>query len=456
MRFFRIRLAASVLAWLGCMGSGVLADRWQGLVIGDTGGGAAQAFADAYYAGAAVEAWTGRAPVLLRNADFSEAVEALEGLRGAERVVLYFAGPAGAGGQFLADGRALALDASIAALADAGLTHLLLLVENCSRYDGRAFALPDLPERPGLALAMASSGGTGESCPAAGARLSDRLKRAAKAAETGPAEVLQVYMKHGSLDQLAGLGAEPAKGIPAAGDAPVLATRQKAAADVVSMIPARTGAAAVVQARTALQEQVAVFTPQPGLQSLAQRAARPLPSGLPEPSIIVGVIRDEDAASFPNAQSADLPAYDDVEGRRRLRSSSPERFASMVAAGAFDPPPELLARALQAELARMGCYTSRIDGDWGRGSQAAARRYFEAGGGGQPRSLQVSAEMFRQIISQEDVTCARPVAAAPRTSSSGGNTQRTQSQTRPAATAAPPQQPAGTIAPGTTLGGVFR
>jgi hypothetical protein len=40
--------------------------------------------------------------------------------------------------------------------------------------------------------------------------------------------------------------------------------------------------------------------------------------------------------------------------------------------------PEKLAELVQAELKRIGCYTSTVDGDWGKGSRNALARYFEA------------------------------------------------------------------------------
>ena len=460
VRFPQTRLTIRLFALMSCLGSGALANDWQGLVIGDTGGGAAQAFADAYYASAAMKAWTAQAPVLLRNADHSSTVAALQDLTGSKQVVLYFAGPVQDDGQMLTDGQALALQEELAALTDAGLTHLLLLVENCTRYDSTAFPLPDLPEQPGLALAVVSSAAEGKQCPTAGSRLSDDLKRAAKAGGASPAEVLQSHLDAGILEELHGLGVVSAQKEPAA--QAVKPVRQAQPADVVQLIPARTQAPAVVPVRTLApadgqvgsfqQDQVALFLPQPS----ARIAAQPQPAGLPEPSIIIGVIREEDAASFPNAQNApgsDI-AYDDLEGRRRLRLSDPDLFGSLVAAGGFDPPSELLAQSLQTELARMGCYTSRIDGDWGPGSQAAARRYFQARGDGQsPPLQQASAELFRLVIGQDDVTCARPVAAAPTSNRNTINTRPAQSA--PSAPA-PTREPANTIEPGNTLGGVFR
>jgi hypothetical protein len=42
------------------------------------------------------------------------------------------------------------------------------------------------------------------------------------------------------------------------------------------------------------------------------------------------------------------------------------------------PDPVQVASAVQTELKRIGCYTSTVDGDWGRGSQRALERYYNA------------------------------------------------------------------------------
>lgn len=453
----RAALALIAAAGLGC--GAAAAQDWRGLAIGDTGGGAARAFADAYYAAEAIRSWSGAAPVLLRNAAHKDAAEALDGLQGAGRLVLYYAGPVQPDGGLLADGHGLELAARLEPLAAAGLSHLLLLVENCAGNAGEAAALPDLSveaAKAGVTLTLATSAGAGEACPAAaaGGRLSDAMKTAAKAQGAAAADVLQAFVRNGSGEVLAGLGS--AKAVPAR-------RAQAPAADTVRLMPARAPAPA--RAVAAVRP---VSVPANGLQgggaALAlpapQFAALPRAEGLPQPSVIVGVIGGAGGADFAAAQDpADLQgseiAYDNLAARQRLRSGDPDLFASLVAAGAFDPPAPLLPQALQSELARMGCYTSRIDGDWGRGSQAAARRYFEAAGGGGPASLEATAELFRLIISRDDAACTRPVAAAPRANANSGGSRQTQAR-RAAPAQAPSIQPAQTITPGSALGGVFR
>ncbi|OBY25636.1 hypothetical protein A9D60_21180 [Leisingera sp. JC1] len=455
----RAALALFAAAGLGC--GAAAAQDWRGLVIGDTGGGAARAFADAYYAAEAVQGWSGEAPVLLRNAAHKEAAEALDRLQGAERLVLYYAGPVQPDGGMVADGRGLALEARLEPLAAAGLSHLLLLVENCAGTAGNAAALPDLSveaAKAGVMLTLAASAGAGEACPAtaAGGRLSDAMKTAAKAKDAAATDILQAFLRNGSGQMLPGLDSAKAVGNPARRE-------QVPEADTVWLMPARTQApvrpVAAVQSvsvpASGLRGTGAAVTPQ-----APQFAALPRAEGLPQPSVIVGLIEGAGGADFAAAQDpADLQgseiAYDNLAARQRLRSSDPELFGSLVAAGAFDPPAPLLTQALQSELARMGCYTSRIDGDWGRGSQAAARRYFGAAGGGSPANPEATAELFRLIISQDDVACARPVAAAARANGSSSGSRPAQVR-RAAPAQAPSNQPTQTITPGSALGGVFR
>ncbi|ARC90737.1 peptidoglycan-binding protein [Rhodovulum sp. MB263] len=143
---------------------------------------------------------------------------------------------------------------------------------------------------------------------------------------------------------------------------------------------------------------VEIFTPPPR-ESLA---ALPRAEGLPEPSVIVGLIAPE---------ADDLPVWSDLATRTRLRQDDPEAFARLVAAGALDPPEDALPRAIQTELARMNCYRGGIDGLWGEGSRAAVARYFAERGLG-PAPGAPSPGLFRRIVAAEDVACPAPPAPA--------------------------------------------
>lgn len=453
----RAALALGTVAGLGC--GEVAAQDWRGLVIGDTGDGAARAFADAYYAAEAIQKWSGAAPVLLRNAPHADVAEALDKLLGAERLVLYYAGPVQPDGGLIVDGERLALAARLETLAAAGLSHLLLLIENCVGTTGDAAPLPDMSyeaEKAGVILTLAASARASEACPVAttDGRLSDAMKVTAKAQDATAADVLQAFLRNGSTQVLTGLDrAKAAKLSVRRSSGPV--------ADTVWLMPARAQAPVrpVSEARpvSVATNGLRVSGAEP-IPSTPRFAALPRAEGLPQPSVIVGLIEGAGSADFAAARdTVDLQGseitYDNLAARRRLRSSDLDLFGNLVAAGAFDPPTPLLPQALQSELARMGCYTNRIDGDWGRGSQAAARRYFEAAGGSRATSLEATIELFRLIISQDDVTCARPVAAVPRANGNSGGSRPTQAR-RAAPT--PSNQPAQIITPGTALGGVFR
>ncbi len=194
--------------------------------------------------------------------------------------------------------------------------------------------------------------------------------------------------------------------------------------------------------------------------------ARPVPGagGLPRPSIIVGVIAPTEA-NFPTAAAPTGPVagaaieYDDLEGRRNLRDSDPELFATLVETGAFDPPAVELVVALQTELARMNCYNAGIDGAWGPGSRGAVGRYYEQIDGASP-SQDPDVAIFRQIMMRDDVTCPAVVRAAPAPRASTPRRTTTPRASTPQAAPAPAPAPA-PAAPSRTINrntgtGIFR
>ncbi len=114
--------------------------------------------------------------------------------------------------------------------------------------------------------------------------------------------------------------------------------------------------------------------------------------------------------------------------------------------------PDDLARAMQIELQRLGCYTSRIDGDWGRGSRRAMQRFIDASGETGIDDLNPSASSWNILVNIEEAVCgtapaprAAPVASS--SSSSGGS-----SSSAAAAPAPAPAAPAAPAATGRSLG----
>ena len=70
-----------------------------------------------------------------------------------------------------------------------------------------------------------------------------------------------------------------------------------------------------------------------------------------------------------------------------------------------------LARTIQSELARLGCYRMKVDGSWGKGSRTALTSYFLAKKS-VPTSLEPSGELVAQLQRESQVVCAVQVARA--------------------------------------------
>lgn len=174
-----------------------------------------------------------------------------------------------------------------------------------------------------------------------------------------------------------------------------------------------------------------------------------------QPSIILGLIApgEEDDFGIEGLLQDTIAAhafdYQDLEAREALRISDPDLFRKLVQGGHVDPPEDRLKFALQEELARMNCYRSRIDGDFGRGSRRSVASYFKTldNGSSWPDQNPPTNDLFRSIVINGDVTC-QVAAAAP------ARTPRKSTAPAPAARAAPP---AGNSGGSTALPrGVFR
>ncbi|MGQ0565995.1 MAG: caspase family protein [Gemmobacter sp.] len=70
-----------------------------------------------------------------------------------------------------------------------------------------------------------------------------------------------------------------------------------------------------------------------------------------------------------------------------------------------------LARTIQAELARLGCYRMKVDGSWGKGSRTALTSYFLSKKQ-VPTSLEPTADLVWQLQRESQVVCAVQVARA--------------------------------------------
>lgn len=171
--------------------------------------------------------------------------------------------------------------------------------------------------------------------------------------------------------------------------------------------------------------------------------------GLPAPSILVGFVVDEPPALLNTPDVPNEPVagnafgYEDPAAREALRAQDAALFDGLVEAGAFDPPEDEVARALQIELQRINCYTSGIDGAWGPGSQRALAEYYAQVG------VPVSADAadvaaFRDVIARNDVRCPDPVVqpAPQAVAQPARQAQPAAAQSRRVAPAAPAPAPA--------------
>lgn len=472
MRMFK-RAATSIALCLTCA-SATLAQGWEAIVIGQPGPGAARAFSDAYHAAEALRTNGFDAVHLLRDSPRAVLEQAFLDAGGAERVVIYFAGALENGGTTLRlKDDVLELAALVAWFEQAQLTQAAILVENCSD-PGNADSLLNFPEIPdGLAVYLAASAGPGEDCAQIDTRLTDQLKD--KVANPG-----------GSLQEsLTGLPAYATFFDPIPFTAPDVAPAPVSqspvvsvvASDVVALTPVATSVqgvtslapvAAAQPRQTSGRGGVVIFEP----PAQSQLAAIPVAVGLPEPSIIVGIIEEEnasfDAVATPGDVGSTEITYENLTERRRLRAEQPELFETLVASGAFDPPENLLVVALQTELERMRCYTAGVDGQWGGGSRRSVARYFDEISGVEAVSLDPDFPLFRQIIRRDDIVCPAPVARAPAAAAPRSTTRTTTTRAprqaaapKPRRAAAPKPKPAPARKPSATIrlgtgSGVFR
>lgn len=186
---------------------------------------------------------------------------------------------------------------------------------------------------------------------------------------------------------------------------------------------------------------------------------QPTAAGLPTPSIIVGIVKPEDSFANPTKLGAAISGTEmgalDYNARQKMRADNPDLFNRLLTSGAFDPPANAIAGAIQTELSRMGCYSSRIDGIWGNGSRAAVDRYY-ARIGNTATTKEPVIQLWRQLLRKGDVTCPAPRTTARTTPRSTGGSTST-----PRATTRTPPKPATQTGPRTinrtsNPAGVFR
>ncbi len=471
-----LRYTGRLLSALVVLAGPSFAEGWEGVVVGQSGSTAPKAFADAFHASEALRKGGFETVQMLRDVPSETVFGAIAALEGADSAVFYFSGPVTGDTVWFENGPVGITDI-IDGLSSAGIRRAALLIEDCADPNGVGnVAMPTLPVSP--EIYVASTAGPTGSCASTVARMTDKLQ---VASDTSLQEALD------------GVWFETTLADPIELSSPQVLATPKAAAPVISIVSSNVVAITPVASPVQIKPTLASVTPsaatsQPRPSSSggsvvtfapvanSQLAAIPAAAGLPEPSIIVGLIEQAslefDQVAPPADVSSSEVSYDNLEARRNLRDSSPDLFETLVQSGAFDPPENLLPAALQTELSRMGCYTSAIDGIWGRGSRASVERYFAEISGVNAVSLEPEIPLFRQIIRQDDIVCKAPQAAPARATttasrpSSGTTTRRTTTTTRQTAapkrqTAAPKRQTAPAASSGrkiktNRLGGVFR
>lgn len=96
---------------------------------------------------------------------------------------------------------------------------------------------------------------------------------------------------------------------------------------------------------------------------------------------------------------------DTPEGRDLLAAIDPRLLDQA------SPLPADLAKAVQGELLRVGCYRMAVDGNWGKGSRTALTSYFLAKHV-VPTSLEPSADLFAALSGETRVVCEARVASS--------------------------------------------
>ncbi|MBL4926770.1 caspase family protein [Tabrizicola sp. KVB23] len=158
-------------------------------------------------------------------------------------------------------------------------------------------------------------------------------------------------------------------------------------------------------------------------------------------------------ATEATAPSFDAPSFDTVDADTvllddtALAEADPVRLAALssetrslatVAPVSPDAPriagsdvapggvalPENLPEGVQQELKRVGCYSGKVDGDWGNGSRRALGRYFDAVKS-DSKETEPTAEVFVALTKAAEKTCKpQPVAAKPATKKSGTSAKK--------------------------------
>ncbi|EBA05754.1 hypothetical protein [Sagittula stellata] len=471
-----MRTAALALTLLGLSAAPLTAQDWQAIVVGQPGPGTDVSLDDALHAGEALK--KGGVPLLdvIRDMPRARLTDTLAVMGDVPRLVFFYSGRMPSGSLAMQDG-AMPLDTILQSAAGAGTQEMILMLENCSDESPipSRITVPDAPD--GMALMVVASAGPGARCEP-GERLSDAL-RAMSEEQSLTGDLLA------RLDGMFTVGSVPSPvvmtgaGPQDSGDSLVELLPE----DVI-LLPALDGDFSLGGGESGFEETIGVdevieivlparVPDIPDMPEIvednspvitfaalptAQIAALPIVAGLPDPSILVGLIEGVTDASLevdpqPDAPSTALASFFDDNAEiatslatlRNMRQNDPEMYSSLLATGAFDPQDDrVLAKVIQSELSRMNCYRGRVDGQYGRRSREGSSSYFDElkkKGLAALDDPAATVDLFRLILGNDDIRCPDPVVARPRTN----NPARQQNATRQTQSSPVRQQPAQTV-----------
>lgn len=155
---------------------------------------------------------------------------------------------------------------------------------------------------------------------------------------------------------------------------------------------------------------------------------------LEDPTVVAGIDPalkpDEETGEAPirlaaldwDTREAGLQAADGKPTRVTGRLVTPDTAEGREILAAIDPrliegdrPVEIaegdLARAVQSELRRVGCYQMTVDGNWGKGSRTALTSYYLAKRV-VPTTLEPTADLYKTLSDEPKLVCETRVASS--------------------------------------------
>ncbi|MEZ5923705.1 MAG: caspase family protein [Hyphomicrobiaceae bacterium] len=129
------------------------------------------------------------------------------------------------------------------------------------------------------------------------------------------------------------------------------------------------------------------------VEAKSEKASDPAATSASEPASVAPEIATvEESGAIAGSETTEIAAIE----------SAPTAEEATEAAQEIDPT--LLAQQLQTELARVGCYQGKVDGDWGRRS-ASALDSFNAATGLELDVSQPTGEALEKVLASQEAIC---------------------------------------------------